>query len=284
MPVAATRTVLQPIIDSRGEQKLMCPGFGRESVRIYFLRHMHVVFGGASARAASFVGLTILCLTQVFAQTRTYQPSQAITCPVSLGTTQCLQGDFDHKWPSLNNKGDIVWNQQVGGYWQVFLLSAGSTTAVAVTSGAQNHEKPVIADNGDIVYFVDNTGGGIGYEVIRCPAGISCTNVLEFSSSDGNGNQRVAGKNFEIAASNGNTISYYDLVQTVGVNTTTKRLFDVSGAGHLQCGGDCNFLNGTVQNDYYDYPGINKDNVIVYTDNFRVTPPNIYGLVGGIRG
>jgi len=185
----------------------------------------------------------------------------------SYSKSQVTSGAFDHKWPSINNNGNMVWSQKdAAGFWQVFMQASPTSGApVQVTTSSQNHERPVIGDNGDIVYFKDQAGGGIGYQVVRLSGGVE--SIIEFSSRNNlTGDQRVAGKNFGIAPSTGTTISYYDFVQS----GFAVRRFNVSGVGTLQCfGGNCDFFG-------LDYPDINKDGVIVYSDDFRVNPPSIY--------
>ncbi len=188
--------------------------------------------------------------------------------------TQVTTGAFDHKWPSINNRGDITWSQQVGGLWQVFIRASGTSNPVQITNSSQNHERPVIADNGDIVYFKDQAGGGVGYQVVRLSGGTE--SILEFSSRNNiTGDQRVAGKNFGIAPSTGTTISYFDFVHAgLGV-----RRFNVSGLGTLRCSGsNCDFSG-------FDFPDINEERVIVYSDDFTVDPPSIYmGTTGSPFG
>lgn len=178
-------------------------------------------------------------LTRLFGQ---YSIGQITTDPI------------DHRWPSMNNAGDIVWSQKDGnGKWQVFKRPATGGSPTQITTGPQNHERPVISDNGTIVWFQYTSPGSVDSQVVGCgpncqPGGATFT--IEFSSQDAfSGNFRDAGPNFGIA-SNGTTISYYTFCCTSFV-----RRFNVSGVGRLS--GD--FLGR-------DYPDINSNNVIVYTD------------------
>lgn len=177
------------------------------------------------------------------------------------------------QWPSINNKGDMVWSQLDGGYWQVWSIKDPFfSVATEVTTGNQNHERPVIDDNGDIVYFQDHSGGGLGYEVVYLSSG-GAQSVLEFSSSNPSGctppacsSWRTAGQNFGISA-DGTTVTYYDFC-TAGTPPSCVRRFDVSGIGTLQCsGGACDFFG-------YDYPTINSNGQIAFTDSN--SPSDIY--------
>lgn len=172
-------------------------------------------------------------------------------------------------WPSMNNQGYMVWSQlDQNGFWQVWRTVQGSpfcSTIAPVTTGNQNHERPVIDDNGDIVYFQDGTGQGAGWEVVLLQPNKQ-SSVLEFSSANPSSCKppndpnctawHTAGQNFGIS-SNGTTITYYDFC-TPG--PTCVRRFDVSGIGTLQCSGaSCNFWG-------YDYPTINSNGQIAFTD------------------
>jgi hypothetical protein len=98
--------------------------------------------------------------------------------------TQVTSGSFDHKWPSINNNGDIVWSQQVGGLWQVYILKSGSTTPspISVPNTSHNREYPDIDDSGDVVYLEDGQGAGPGLSVIENIGGVEST--IEFSSGN----------------------------------------------------------------------------------------------------
>src|SRR5438132_1293651 len=87
--------------------------------------------------------------------------------------TPVTSGALDHKWPSINGSGDIVWSQQVGGFWQVYLLAHGSSTAVAVSGQQSNHnnEFPDVDDAGNVMYLKDGVGAGPGLVVVRNSGG-----------------------------------------------------------------------------------------------------------------
>jgi hypothetical protein len=174
-------------------------------------------------------------------------------------------------WPSMNNKGTMVWGQLDGnGFWQVWITqqnSPFSTMRGPLTQGNQNHERPAIDDNGDVVYFQDNSGQGAGWEVVLLQPNKQ-PSVLEFSSAnppsckppdDPSCNAwHTAGQNFGIAA-DGTTITYYDFC-TQGTPPSCVRRFDVGGIRTLQCsGGSCDFWG-------YDYPTINSNGQIAFTD------------------
>jgi hypothetical protein len=82
--------------------------------------------------------------------------------------TQITSDAFDHKWPSINNNGDIVWSQQVGGFWQAYLLQRGSSTASPVAGQEANHNNQfhVIEDAGDVMYMKDGVGAAPGLVVV----------------------------------------------------------------------------------------------------------------------
>jgi len=177
---------------------------------------------------------------------------------------QVTSDAVDHEWPSLNNLGHLVWSQRdVSGFWQVMrcvpvtdICDASSTQQV--TSGAVNHERPVISDDGTIVWFQDATGGGLGYQVIRRePSGSE--SIVELSTrNSATGDQRVAGKRLGIS-SDGRTISHYTFFQ----GSNSRRRFNVSGIGELQDGS-----GGRGDFSGYDYPDINKELAIVYSEDF----------------
>ena len=183
--------------------------------------------------------------------------------------TQVTTGDFDHKWPSINNKGDIVWSQQVGGLWQAYLLKKGQTmpTPISVPNTNHNFEYPDIDDSGNVVYLEDGEGAGPGLSVVENIGGTEST--IEYSSGNPPGcteppagpatcsSWRAAGQHFGIS-SKSMIISYHDFC-----NPGCTRNFDVSGTGQL---------TGTYNGD--DYPDINMQGFFVYTSGasiFRAT-------------
>jgi hypothetical protein len=182
-------------------------------------------------------------------------------------------------WPSMNNKGTMVWSQlDQSGFWQVWMTlqnSPFSSTSQQVTSGNQNHERPQIDDNGDIIYFQDGTGEGAGWEVILLKNGVQ--SVLEFSSANPTTCKppsdptcvfwHTAGQNFGIAA-DGTTISYFDFCRQ-GNPPSCQRNFDVSGIGTLQCAGQACLFYG------YDYPTINSNGQFAFTDPNHCCPARI---------
>src|SRR6185437_7871419 len=90
--------------------------------------------------------MTGLCLSfGTEAQTRTYT------------TTQISSGAFNHESPSINNTGDVVWSQSVGGFWQVFILYHGASAPAALAGQAPDHNNtnPTIDDAGDVMYLKD---------------------------------------------------------------------------------------------------------------------------------
>lgn len=168
----------------------------------------------------------------------------------SYSKTQISSGAFDHEWPSVNNRGDVVWSQRVGGFWQVYLLLSGSTTPIGLPGQLPDHNNqyPAIDDAGDVMYLKDGVGQGVQLAVILNRGGTE--SIVEFSSRNMlTGQHRDAGKHFGIA-SNGTTISYFDF----GVSSLTTRTFNVSGVGPLP--GDFAFA---------DYPDINSSGTFVYS-------------------
>ena len=126
---------------------------------------------------------------------------------------------FTGQWPSINGKGAMVWSAlDNNGYWQVWTTKLNSPfggPAAQITTGNVNHERPVIDDSDNILYFQDNTGGGAGWEVVERAAN-GDESVLEFSSSNPPGCKppncmawHTAGQNFGIAR-NATTVTYYD--------------------------------------------------------------------------
>lgn len=185
--------------------------------------------------------------------------------------TQVTTDPVDHKWPSMNNLGDMVWSQRVGGFWQVFKQEASTNNApVQVTSGQLNHERPVISDDGTIVWFQDGTGSGLGYAIARLDRGASTPSIVEFSSrsrSECNPRtgecftpqERAAGKTFGID-STGRTISFYTFYE---FGRPLYRRFTLSGVGKLPEGSPspANLVG-------YESPDVNNESAIVYSNGF----------------
>lgn len=187
--------------------------------------------------------------------------------------TQVTSTAGDHKWPAINTHGDMVWSQQVNGFWQVFRYNSFLPLLEQITFEDQNHERPAISDDGTIAWFEDNSGSGIGWQVIGC--GPNCQpsssrfTIQTSTYNNSNGQHRDAGRYFGIA-SNGATISYFSFCDAscsglqCGVLCGSSRRFNVSGVGQLPE----NFLG-------YDHPDINNSLVIAYTNDFP-GPRDIY--------
>lgn len=146
----------------------------------------------------------------------------------------------NHRWPSLNNDGDIVYSAQVNGLWQVF------KNGQQVTNDGHNNMYPVISDNDDIVYFKDGGSGGLGWQVVRRSANGSESQVEKSTSF--RGKHRDAGR-FSGIASDGTSITSYTFYDFSAV-----RRFNVSGVGRL-----------TADFFPWDYPDINASREIVYS-------------------
>ncbi len=201
---------------------------------------------------------------------------------------QVTTGIDDHKWPSTNTVGDLIWSQQLNGFWQVFMQGphcVGGTNGICqITQDAHNHERPAISDNGTIAWFQDNTGGGLGYAIVRLDPGSTTPSIMEFSSrnvfcptaqfptsfflgfpifstSINTGpctyKDHAAGKTFGIG-SDGRTISFYTFIDT----GFPLRRFNVTGTGKLPV--------DSAPDDFYGYesPDINSQSDIVYANSF----------------
>ena len=77
----------------------------------------------------------------------------AITLAQGVGfyQLQLTTNPVDHQWPAINSNGTVVWSQKdANGYYQVWQQdSVPNAPQQQMTSGNQNHERPVIDDNGD---------------------------------------------------------------------------------------------------------------------------------------
>jgi len=175
---------------------------------------------------------------------------------------------FEHKWPSINNNGHIVWSQrplnQATPYWQITKCNTLNNACVLplqpVTSDNRNHLYPVIDDNDTIVWVQDDSGpvGSSQTQVVRQDSNGQQT-VVELSTYNSfSGAHRDAGEHIGIS-SDGHTISYYDFF-----GTGTRR-FNISGFGEVkyEFGGRGDFFQ-------YDYPDINKDLTLVYSNGTNV--------------
>src|SRR5947208_1491981 len=152
---------------------------------------------------------------------------------------QITTDSTDHRWPAFNNNGDMVWCQQMGGFWHVFKNGA------QITSGNNDRRYPAISDGGSIVYTEYGVGGGIGREVILHPDG-----VVEFSSRNSlTGDHRDAGE-FSGIFSAGNIISYYTFFHFF----SPVRRFTTSKVGQF-----ADDFSG------YDYPDVNANGDIVFS-------------------
>lgn len=100
--------------------------------------------------------VTVLMLAMVaiaFAEDPPYLEIQQTFTPV------------DHRWPMINNKGEYVYCQQVGGLWQVFSNTRGQLTFP--NSEYTDATSPAIADDGRFICF-RHDGRGLGF-VLKYP-------------------------------------------------------------------------------------------------------------------
>ncbi len=171
--------------------------------------------------------------------------------------TQITNDSTNHESPSINDKGQIVWSQQipVGSalLWQVQerdIRSANRSAApVAVPDQNHNFQFPVIDNAGDIVYLKDHAGEGAALEVVKNQGGSET--IIEFSSQNG-ASVRVAGQHFGIS-SNGTTISYFSFCQQSCTQT-----FDVNQSS---------IPDNLIQ---YFVPDINDNSTFAFVFNHQV--------------
>jgi hypothetical protein len=176
--------------------------------------------------------------------------------------TQITTDAFDHRWPSINNNGDVVYSAQVAGLWEVFKLPSGSSAPVQLTSGANNKMFPALADNGDVVYFKDGGSSGIGWQVVRRSSSgsesqlqFSTRNVLTGAHRDAN---RYSG-----ISSNGTSISGFNFFSSPGATPT--RRFSADGVGQFAF----DFGGSSFS---YNYPDINaQGDIVLGGDGFSNT-------------
>ena len=191
---------------------------------------------------------------------RKYRPTvERLESRELLTITQLTFDPTDHRTPSLNNGGDVVYSAQVGGQSEIFKLNAGASTPIQLTSGPNNKTNPSIADNGDVVYFKDGGSGGIGWQVIRRSAGGS-EGAIEFSSRNRSAHRDA--NMYSGIASNGTSISGYNFFP--GLFGSNTRRFNVSGVGQLADNFYGSFGGG------YNYPDVNAqgDVLIASTGGF----------------
>ena len=151
----------------------------------------------------------------------------------------------------------MVWSQKdAAGSWQVVeqgpstnnlrvpITCTAPASCQAVDASAHDHQQAVIADDGTIAWFQDNSGGGLGYAIMRLDPGSSSPSVLEFSTRNHNcpmiypppffipipngpctNKEHDAGTSFGIS-SDGKTISYFTFFDEGDAN---DRPFDING-------------------------------------------------------
>lgn len=124
---------------------------------------------------------------------------------------QITSGSTNHRWPSINNNGNIVWAEQIGSYWQVV------KDAVQITSDSYDKRYPAISDSGDIVYVKYGVGGGVQRYVIKHPS-----TVVEISTQLGC-QHRDAAEHPDISLA-GEIIWYYDWYGSCGAIPDGRRL------------------------------------------------------------
>ena len=212
--------------------------------------------------------------------------SEYIVTPVTSGPT-------NHEWPAINNNGDIVWSELVGGFghtcqgadavncfWQVQIQRSGDASPfpLAGQQPGHNNKFPVIDDAGDVMYLKDGVGSGPGLSVVLNDHTSHTESTIEFSSgsppgctvgvlADGSFDAtntsctayRAAGRGFGIST-DGTTISYHDFC----TNGSCTRTFDLGGGS----------LPGSFNND--DYPDVNAIGSLVYAGVAQSSSGNIY--------
>ena len=194
---------------------------------------------------------------------------------------------IDHKWPSMNNLGDMVWSQKDnGGNWQVYKQGPSTNNLrILITSGAVNHERPVISDDGTVAWFQDGTGGGLGYAIMRLAPGTSTPSIAQFSSRNQNciivalppffipvntgqctNKERAGGKTLGLS-SDGRIASFYTFYES---GVPSYRRFEVGGIGKLAVDTSPDNFPG------YESPDVNNRLALVYSDGFPRKNKNIY--------
>lgn len=199
---------------------------------------------------------------------------------------QITTDPVDHRWPSINNRGDIVWSQKLNGNgnWQVFKKPAPATSQsngvniFAPDGPNHNYKYPAISDTGDIIYLRDNNTGNNGGSTLQVVKNRNNNeSLVEFSSRNTlSGDHRDAGQHFGIAA-DGTTISYYDFSQS----GLTRRRFNVNGVPIKE---DTTGAAGDFSGK--NYPGINSSGFYVYSDGSGIwkSPLNGGGRVRVDKG
>jgi len=196
---------------------------------------------------------------------------------VSAYSRQQLTFDLrDHRWPSTNSFGDLVWSERENGLWQVFKKPAPGRVdctlnvrgTCQITGDAHNHERPTIADDGSIAWFQDTTGSGLGYVVMKLGRGSETPSIVEFSSrsrpecNPATGTcftprERVAGKTFGMD-STARTLSSFTFYEN---GRAVYGRFNLTGAGALP--GDGSPPDNLVG---HDAPDINVVDQVVFGD------------------
>ncbi|MGO9270375.1 MAG: choice-of-anchor D domain-containing protein [Terriglobia bacterium] len=217
------------------------------------------------------VGVQLLAATSSFAQ-----------APYVIRQLTSLS--FNHSWPSINDKGDIVWSEVGGnGLWQVYKCVSpclmDSEKPIQVPNSKHDFQYPVVDNAGDVVYLEDGEGDGPGLSVVKNVSGVEST--IEFSSGSPPGcteppagpgtctSYRGAGPYFGISRGRGTIISYHDFwggqqgIRTFDVTTP-------SGESPLQG------TNGQPLNliHYFD-PDINDSGDLAFVYNHQVYRTNV---------
>ncbi len=160
--------------------------------------------------------------------------------------------EFDHRWPAINNEGDIVWSQEDNaGKWQVMKRDVETKNVSLISpSGSQydNFQYPSFADNGNVICAAYNPSYE-WWDLMMYPGG----QRIEFSSRNSyNGAHRDAGK-YTGMSSDGIAIWYYDWYSYGGAYPV--RRLNITGNSRIH-----EYFSG-------NYVDINTAGDIVYSDN-----------------
>lgn len=158
-------------------------------------------------------------------------------------------GPEERNWPSLNDVGDVVWSQLIGGVWQIV------KNGIVITSGDTDKKYPSISNAGEIVYVNYGAPGpstGVNRQVVLHP-----DKIIEFSSRDRlSGSHRDAGEHPDITPQ-GEILWYYDFFDA-RFGTTVRRL-NSSVSGRID--------NSFLSKDYpscFAYPPFSCSDTMVY--------------------
>lgn len=176
---------------------------------------------------------------------------------ISLVRGQITLNNNQHGRPNINNNGEIVYQEELNGYWQILSTDRGQ-----ITSGDTNHTDPFINNNGEIIWIENSQI----YSNINGQLTNSSIHIAPAINSNGEYVWQVSESNRTIMSSTRGVITNNGLSPSINDSGEIVWFEEISGPYQI-----FSSLRGQITNipagSFWDqafYPDINNNGDIVY--------------------